>query len=129
MLRQFAILKQDVEPKTKHFIGFPPEISGDSSSVRSLPNAKFVLLIEGSDGFSLYRYDVDGNFAGDTFHGTIPNAKGQAKFEYNIKSESQWISIPKDEKSEINYVIRYYKAREQRRAQKKERDENNIIDN
>lgn len=119
LIRQFVILKEDIEPKTKHYIGLPPEVTGNPLSARPLPIPRFVLFIEEQNGFYLYRYDLAGNFAGDTYHGTIPDAMKQAKYEFNIKSQSQWIDIPKEEKSEINYVISYYKARELRRDQSK----------
>jgi hypothetical protein len=56
-----------------------------------------VLLIETSidTGYLLYRFAADGRGAGDTWHPTVDEAKGQAAFEYGDALEGRH-PVPKD---------------------------------
>lgn len=45
-----------------------------------------------SYGVELIRFDVDGRFAGDSWHETIEDAKRQAKFEFDVEA-SDWLPL------------------------------------
>lgn len=48
------------------------------------PAPSFVVIEEQEGAFSLLRYTRSGEFAGDTWHLTLDEAKAQAEFEYEI---------------------------------------------
>jgi hypothetical protein len=55
----------------------------------------------------LYRYTADGTFAGDTWHQSLDDAKGQADFEYG-KALGSWQQIPEDVAAgaEVEFALR-----------------------
>ena len=63
-------------PKTRHYVGFPPELA-PSNEKRYVMQAPDILLIEQRDeGFFLFRFTVDGVAVGDTWHLNLDSAKG-----------------------------------------------------
>ena len=59
-----------------------------------MPAAAFLVIDEQTDGtVLLYRYDATGDFAGDTFHLNVAEAKEQAAFEFE-NPLGNWQEIP-----------------------------------
>ncbi len=54
-----------------------------------MPLPDYVEIDEGPHNAMLYRYQNDGTFCGDTWHGSLAAAKAQARYEYGIL-ESGW---------------------------------------
>ena len=73
--------------KTKHYLSTVI----DSKLVRGqeFPPAAWVEISEQDGAFFLNRFDADGSFLTDTWHETLEDAKGQARFEYCI-AENDW---------------------------------------
>jgi len=80
-----------VTGKTKHSIG--GVVNGELVEIERLPTAAWVLIEQDGSSFALIRYSKSGEFAGDTSHETLEEAKHQASFEYEIL-ESDWKSLP-----------------------------------
>jgi len=75
---------------TKHKVG---ELQADGTIItEDMPVATLVEIVDEGSGVYLYRYDVDGNCVGDTWHLTIDEAKSQAGFEYGI-ADGDWEAI------------------------------------
>ncbi len=70
------------EPHTRHSIGLPPELTGGKDTRTPTAQARVLLITEEKSGIFLYRYTVSGEFAGDTWHENIENARYQAGCEY-----------------------------------------------
>ena len=68
----------------------------DGVSLHRLPTAIRVEIEQEGDGFFLFRYDSNGQFAGDTWHQSVDEAKSQAKFEY-VLADSGWRRLADDE--------------------------------
>jgi hypothetical protein len=58
-----------------------------------MPPANRLRIEEGDGGFLLLRYAVEGAFGGCSWHATLAEAMGQAKFEYEVEGED-WREIP-----------------------------------
>jgi len=58
-----------------------------------------------NDGIFLVRYAPDGEFAGDTWHQTIDEAKRQATFEYG-ELVGPWTAIPSDVQDIASFMNR-----------------------
>jgi hypothetical protein len=77
-----------VTGKTIHSIG--GVVDGNVVPVQKMPDAAWVEIEVMDDGScSLYRYDSTGDVVGDTWHETLEEAKGQARFEYDI-ADGDW---------------------------------------
>lgn len=93
MARHLSILSGLVEPeKIRQFIV--------RAGIRSALASPHFLVIDGDmpkpdTGVYLYRYRVDGECVGDTWHPTIDQAKEQATFEYGDLLQ-EWQEIPSD---------------------------------
>ena len=59
-----------------------------AGATRLVPAVK-VELVEADGGFLLIRFSREG-FAGDTWHATVAEGKGQAEFEFTVGTED-WI--------------------------------------
>lgn len=109
-IHKFAILKDVIESKTKHYIGLPPEVTNNVNEAKLLKVAKVLVIFDTVvNGYELYRYDEDGEFAGDTWHATEDDVTEQAKFEFNLKGIF-WREIPKNIDYPIKYAIEYMKS-------------------
>ena len=76
--------------RTRHSIGRWQD-DGPVLDSEFAPAAQ-VEIEQGESGFYLLRYDSGGEFAGDTWHETIEEAKEQAKYEYEIPFDA-WESV------------------------------------
>lgn len=68
------------EPKVRHLIGLPFEVSGTPGEQLAL--AKLLVIDEDSEGIFLIRYAADGSFAGDTWHPSLEEAEEQVSYEF-----------------------------------------------
>jgi hypothetical protein len=92
---EFATIRESsVKPRTKHYVGLPPELTGNKELRHVLPTAKVVVLQQDDQGNAyLVRFTTHGEEVGDTWHTNITEAKGQAEFEYG-DALSEWRAIP-----------------------------------
>jgi hypothetical protein len=89
--------------QTIHKVGLP----NGPQTVMPFPE---VLLLETEESsFMLYRYTVDGQFCGDTWHQTLEEAKNQAEFEYG-RALGPWLLVPEAEADGHEYAISYAKT-------------------
>jgi hypothetical protein len=89
------LLKKDnvkILPRVRHFVGFPPELSGGSPG-QPMPAARVLVIRDDSGSKMLFRYDEQGTFAGDTWHRNLDDAKHQVEFEYGPLA-SEWVELP-----------------------------------
>lgn len=75
-----------------------------------MPIAKVLVLYMTPNGYGLYRYDKNGEFAGDTLHETEEDANEQIEYEFSLK-DVNWMDIPKDVNEPIKYAIDYMKEK------------------
>jgi hypothetical protein len=73
--------------KTRHGIG--TMVDGVPTMSKQFSNAARVEIEERNEGYFLMRFTEQAEFAGDTWHQTLEEAKGQAHFEYAIE-EDDW---------------------------------------
>lgn len=76
-----------VTGRTTHSVG--TIVSDQVVPVENMPAASRVELVREGESYFLYRYSASGEFAGDTWHQTIKEAKHQAEWEYEIR-DSDW---------------------------------------
>lgn len=98
------LARSEEQPKVKHHIGLPPEVAGARDTRHELPAARVLLIEEKDDGIFLTRFSIDGIYAGDTWHTTLDEAKGQAVFEYGPLL-SDWRELPSDVLDPIAFVL------------------------
>jgi len=82
---------------TQHLVGRTD--NGNLVADSELPAAHRVEIESGKagdEGFCLNRYDVQGRFAGDTWHLTLEEAMEQAEFEFEIPPDG-WEVVAEDE--------------------------------
>jgi hypothetical protein len=77
-----------VTGKTSHSVG--EVVDGKVVPKRQMPDAAWVVIEEVNGSCYLSRYSNNGDFAGDTWHETVDEAKRQARFEYDIP-DGDWI--------------------------------------
>jgi hypothetical protein len=77
-------------PKTRHFVGLPPELTGGKDTRQQMATAYFLTIEEEADQTFLYRFAKDGVCVGDTWHRNVGEAKEQALYEYG-DAVGQWI--------------------------------------
>ena len=96
-VRLFALVSAHVlHPKTRHVIGWPPELSDEGSEVQHLPSPDVLVIEQESEGsVFLYRMTRTGAASGDTWHQSIEDAKHQAEHEYG-KGLGEWRAVPDD---------------------------------
>jgi hypothetical protein len=81
-------------PRTRHYVGLPPEFGASIDHRVQLPAASVLVIMEDVDGnIFLYRFAKDGAFAGDTWHADIHEAMEQAAFEYG-GAVGDWRAVP-----------------------------------
>ncbi len=108
-MRLFTILKEaTTQKKTRHFLGLPPELTGGEDNRTPLPFPKILIIEKKGNSFYLFRYDIKGNFAGDTWHLNLEDAKHQAEFEYK-DNISEWKEVPEDVDDPIIYALSMFK--------------------
>ena len=78
-------------------------VMGDQRDLMPWPS---ILILEAHDGHAmLYRYAADGNFAGDTWHENVEDAKEQAEYEY-ARVLNKWKEIPSDVQDAIEFALK-----------------------
>ena len=76
-------------PKTRHTVRV-----GIDGAEELMPPAQALLLEVEEDGSAqLYRYALDGEFAGDTWHMSREDADHQIEYEYG-SAVSSWSAVP-----------------------------------
>lgn len=102
-MRLLAILSKDLaSSKVRHYAGFPPSVTGGSDKRQELTAAEFLVIDENQDGIFLYRYGKGGDFAGDTWHRNVDDAKHQASYEYGERVKD-WADVP----AEVEDVVAF----------------------
>lgn len=94
--------KQNLQ--VKHYMGYPPELTKDNKKT-DFPIPKFLIIETKSEGVFLTRYSDKGEFAGDTWHQNIEEAKDQAKLEYGQALED-WKEAAVDSGDAIEYILK-----------------------
>jgi hypothetical protein len=92
------------ERQVHHTAGYPL----DPQKLLPLPD---VVLLEagGGPGAMLFRYTARGEFAGDTWHETVADAKAQAVYEYR-DALGRWSEVPADVTDAHSYAVRHAAA-------------------
>ena len=104
-IRLFALVDEsEGTPTSRHFKGWPPELTGGADFRERLPIPRAVLIDEDPIGFFLYRFARDGSLVGDTWHKTLEEAKEQAKDEYG-DGLNEWQAILEDVEDADEFVI------------------------
>lgn len=75
------------------FVGLPPQLTGGQDSREELQAPIALLIEERSDGVFLVRLTSKGEFAGDTWHLSLEDAKEQALNEFGA-GEQDWRQLP-----------------------------------
>jgi hypothetical protein len=91
-------------PKTKHYKGVPPELSGGTDSRVLIESPALLLILPKPDGVFLYRFTAGGRCLSDTWHKTIDEAKRQAEFEFDDLL-STWKRVPVDVKDVVAFGL------------------------
>ena len=81
--------------------GFPIDPS------KMLPAPDVVLLIAGDDpGAMLFRYTAHGEFAGDTWHPSVDDAREQSIYDYS-DALGEWVDVPEKVEDAHAYAVQY----------------------
>jgi len=108
-MRMIAVLSRNVVGNTRHYMGMPPILTGGIDYRQDLGPARFLVIEEKPDGIFLYRYGSGGEFAGDTWHQSMDDAKHQVAFEYG-DSVGDWREVPLEISDVIAYVVHLAKS-------------------
>jgi hypothetical protein len=105
-VRLFAmILETPIRPRTRHLVGLPPDLTGGTDARVSLPWPHVVILEQDPEGgVSLERYSRDGEFAGDTWHMSVEDAKHQAEIEYG-DGLGKWTEVPEEVDDVLEFAL------------------------
>lgn len=94
------------ERPVRHFVGTLPDDSGVLAVQEDFPWPAVLLIVPDREaGFLLYRYTRECEFAGDTWHMTLDEAKEQAAFEFS-ECLSPWRSVPENVSDAVNFALR-----------------------
>jgi len=93
--RQIALLTGHPTEETRQFRGMPPELTQGVDSREPMPEAKMLIITLKKDGIFLERFSGEGEFAGDTWHQSVLEAKQQAEAEYGDRVGT-WTPVPVD---------------------------------
>jgi hypothetical protein len=91
MKRWGNLLRHEIQGRTAHWVGVPTSISGRQQE--RLPNSKALVIEERPEGVFLFRYSAANDFAGDTWHRDIEEARSQASVEFGDEL-GEWVDIP-----------------------------------
>lgn len=100
--RLVALVRENEERQPKHFVGLPPELTEGKDTRQRLALPRVLLVEARTDGVFLFRFTDDGGFGGDTWHGSIEEAKQQAQYEYGTMAD-EWREVP----DEITNVVAF----------------------
>ena len=71
------------------------------------PPPDVILLVGDADGGAmLFRYTAHGEFAGDTWHATVEDAREHAIYDYS-DALGDWVEVPIDVEDAHAYAIQY----------------------
>jgi hypothetical protein len=103
MSASFAFVDRGrITEPSRHGVGLPAELA-DGRSPEPMPDPDVVVIVDHRDGPMLYRYTAGGEFAGDTWHGTIEDARAQAAWEYG-DALGEWQDVPEGVSDAEAYV-------------------------
>jgi hypothetical protein len=92
--------------QTRHLVASIPGESGQLVPHEELPWPKVLLIRPGQEaGYLLYRYTREGEFAGDTWHLTLDEAKEQAEFEFG-DGMAPWSRVPEEVTDPVAFALR-----------------------
>lgn len=91
MMRIYTLLKAE-EPEVKWY------------QKQQMPFAKILIIEKRGKGFFLNHYSQKGEPAGDTWHQSFEDAKGQAEHDYG-PDLGEWKEIPQDVSDSLKYVL------------------------
>lgn len=93
-----------ISTQTIHFIGPPSELRNKREGPDPLPYPRFLLFEERVSGVFLFRFTRDRQYAGDTWHKGIEDAKRQAEYEYgDLLGELR--TVPDEVKDVLAYAM------------------------
>ena len=102
------VLQVPDPPKTRHYVGFPKELTSGEGHSQEMMQPPDVLLIEKrEEGFFLFRFTADGIPVGDTWHLNLEDAKHQAEFEFD-NLISSWGEVPSDVTNVVSFALEKY---------------------
>ncbi|HWF19852.1 MAG TPA: hypothetical protein VG754_11320 [Verrucomicrobiae bacterium] len=104
--RLIAKIKPAPTTQTWQFRGFPPDLTGNEETREKMPLPCLLVIEEKPDGVFLFRYKLDGQCVGDTWHESVKEAQEQASFEYQLLS-SEWKSIPPEIDDVVSFGLKY----------------------
>lgn len=94
MTRECAAIRGQISPPiVRQLVGDEP-----------LPWPAVVVIDTRPDGVFLVRYAEDGQFAGDTWHPTVDEARSQASYEFGT-TLGDWTSVPADVADLAGYAL------------------------
>lgn len=86
---KWVAVVRSVTGRARHHVG--PVTRPDGGLTGKPPPSAARVEIEpdqtGTGNFFLIRFDENGEFAGDTWHRTLDEAKGQARFEFDLDDD------------------------------------------
>jgi hypothetical protein len=103
-MRLVAMLTGEYSTQTQHKAGLPPEVGGSKHNQIELPIASLLVIENDDDGVSVCRYTAIGEFAGDTWHATLTEARDQVDFEYS-GALIDWVSVPDDVEYALSFAL------------------------
>lgn len=93
------------ERRVRHYVGSVQAGPGEVLIDEELPWPRVLLIRRGTEaGFLLYRYTRDAQFAGDTWHMTLDEAKDQADFEFS-ECLGPWREVPEGVTDPIAFAL------------------------
>jgi len=92
------------EDNTRQLRGFPPEVTGGVDGRVPMPSARLLVITTKPDGVFLERFASDGEFAGDTWHRSVEEARQQADSEYGLRL-GDWRAVPPDVEDPVRFGL------------------------
>ncbi len=92
------------EENTRQLRGLPPELTGGVDARVPMPPARLLVITTKPDGVFLERFAFDGEFAGDTWHRSVEEAKQQADSEFGPRL-GEWRSVPQDVEDPVRFGL------------------------
>ncbi len=94
------------ESKVKHYRGLPPQLTSGRDKRELMEPPALIALEEKPDGVFLFRFSVEGQVVGDTWHMTVEEAKEQARFEFGDLL-SEWKAVPADVEDLVSFGFKH----------------------
>ena len=92
IVRLYALVSPQRNLKVRHTLGLPKSLDPSGDEPVLMPPARLLIIEETTEGAYLLRYSIEAEFAGDTWHQSVTEAKDQAAFEYEPAPE--WAPAP-----------------------------------